>query len=288
MTVSAHSSSQAKRFSITCGVATNMRDRRQMSLIRRGIHTLLVGACFAGFWCGAVALAWLYAPAIRLIERGEPARRRHVQRLLRRCFRFFHATMGALGLVELRTSNALARLPPKPRILVANHPTLVDVTAILSALDDVCCIVKPSLMRSPFIGRLLHVAGHIDGGGGEPTSGAAAFAAAASRLREGSSVLIFPEGTRSPLRQLHAFKRGAFELAARHDVELLPLVLRCDPPALGKGVPFWAQPIDTAVLTLDADEPIGAGSWAGRTRALCADVEASYRARLGISSKTAP
>ena len=259
---------------------------RGMSSLRRCVRTLLVLACFWHFWLGGVILAWTYAPATWLLERDELKRRRRVQRLLRKCFGVFHGVMRAMGLVELRAAPALASLLPRPRMFVANHPTLVDVTAILSALDDVCCVIKPSLMRSPFIGPLLRVAGHIDGGRGDAASGAAALKASVDRLHDGFSVLIFPEGTRSPLRGLHPFKRGAFELAARGQVEVQPIVVRCDPPALGKGVPVWAHPLDIAVLTLDVGEPVDASAWTGKTRALRALVESKYRESLGLPAST--
>lgn len=254
-----------------------------MSTLRRVVRFWLLLTTFVAFWIGGVTLAWSYAPAMWLLDRDELRRRRRVQRVVRWCFGVFHRLLRGLGLVDFR-AGALSSLAPRPRMLVANHPTLVDVTGILSAVDDVCCVIKPSLMRNPFIGPLLRVAGHIDGGRGDPASGAAALQTCVDRLHAGFSVLIFPEGTRSPPRGLHPFKRGAFELAARGSVEVLPILLRCEPPALGKGAMFWDFPIEPAVLTVDLGEPIDATVWTGRTRGLRALVESSYRQRLGLPS----
>lgn len=261
-----------------------MRRTRRMSTLRRAVRFWLLLGCFVSFWIGGVTLAWSYAPVMWLLDRDRLRRRRRVQRVVRECFRIFHVLLRALRLVDLRPSSALLGLAPRPRMLVSNHPTLVDVTGILSTVDDACCVIKPSIMRNPLIGPLLRLAGHVDGGRGDPASGAAALQACLDRLTEGFSVLIFPEGTRSPVRGLHQFKRGAFELAARGSVEVLPIFVRCEPAALGKGAMFWDFPAEPAVLEIDVGDPIDSAIWSGKSRALRARVESSYRERLGLPS----
>jgi 1-acyl-sn-glycerol-3-phosphate acyltransferase len=166
-----------------------------------------------------------------------------------------------------------------PLVVVANHPTLVDVTAVLARFDGLCCVVKAGLIRNVFVGRLLRMCGHIDGGDGGAMSGAAVMQEALRRLEAGISVLVFPEGTRSPPGGLNAFRRGAFEIASRAGVRVRPLVLTCNPPALSKGVPFWRQPERMARLRIQPTPAIDVRD----ARAVCGAVEASYRQRLGIA-----
>jgi 1-acyl-sn-glycerol-3-phosphate acyltransferase len=172
-----------------------------------------------------------------------------------------------------------------PFVIIANHPTLVDVTALLASYDGITCFVKPSHMNNPFISRLLRYCGHIDAGAGESLAGAAAIQAGIDRLREGFSVLIFPEGTRSPRNALHPFRRGAFELARRAGVPVLPMFITCDPPALMKGVPFWAQTDDKAELHLRSWAPMPPSALEGSSRELAKSLEARYRAALDTHKK---
>jgi 1-acyl-sn-glycerol-3-phosphate acyltransferase len=164
-------------------------------------------------------------------------------------------------------------------VVVANHPTLVDVTAILANFEDTCCVAKPSLIRNVFVGRLLRMCGHIDAGDGGAMSGAAVMQEAQRRLEAGLSVLIFPEGTRSPPGGMHAFRRGAFEVAARSGVPLRPLFVTCNPPALSKGLPFWRQPDRMAHLRIHPAPAVRVAL--GDARKACAALEASFRQRLG-------
>src|SRR4029079_4387587 len=91
---------------------------------------------------------------------------------------------------------------------------------------------------------------YLDGGDGGPFAGALVVPQALERLNAGMPVLVFPEGTRSPRDGMHPFKRGAFEIACRANVDVLPVLIRCDPPALGKGVPWYAIPPTTAFFTV--------------------------------------
>jgi 1-acyl-sn-glycerol-3-phosphate acyltransferase len=72
--------------------------------------------------------------------------------------------------------------------------------------------------------------------------------AALERLRAGVPILIFPEGTRSPERRLHRFHPGAFQIAARAGVPLVPLLITCDPPTLKRGAPWYCVPERTVEL----------------------------------------
>lgn len=244
---------------------------------------LLVASAFFFFWLGAVVLAWALSPFARLIYREGADRWRACQRIARIALHLFHGYMRRLTLLDVHVE-ADATRPPGPLIVVSNHPTLVDVTAILAAYGDVCCVVKSSLMRNVFVGPLLRACGHVDAGDGEALSGAAVVQEAQRRLAAGMAVLIFPEGTRSPRAGMHPFRRGAFELALRSGVDIWPLVVTCNPPALSKGLPFWKQPETVAHLRIHPEALLASPTDA---RAARRSVEALFRERLGISAQEA-
>ncbi len=248
--------------------------------LAQAFRGLLVASAFFFFWAGAFVLTWTFCPLARWWVRDELRRWRGVQRVVKRAFGLFHEYMRVLDLLEMRAIGPLVERPAGSIVMVANHPTLVDVTAILATYDDVCCVVKSSLMRSFFVGGLLRTCGHIDGGDGEAMSGAEVMREARRRLDAGMAVLIFPEGTRSPPGGMHSFRRGAFELAVRARVPLWPLVVTCNPPALSKGLPFWRQPDRVARLRIQPADPITL-TYGGRAE--CRSVEALFRDRLGIA-----
>lgn len=248
-----------------------------MRVFLRSLRTPLVASAFFFFWLGGVVLAWVVCPVLVLAEPDRLRRRRICQRIVKRAFRIFHAYMEALKLVEMRVVGADRERPPGAFVMVSNHPTLVDATAILASYDDVCCVIKSSLIRNVFVGRLLRFCGHIDGGDGDAMSGAATLQEALLRLEEGQGVLIFPEGSRSPRRGMHSFRRGAFELASRANVPLWPMFISCDPPALARGVPIWKHPETSALQRLTPQPFVQPGSAAMSSRAFCRGVEAACR-----------
>ena len=196
-----------------------------------------VGVSFLGFFTGGLLLSWVVLPIAWLIP-GSPAdHRRRCQRIVGRCFVVFHDFMRL-------------ELPPPPFVMVANHPTLVDVTALLSVCPELACVAKPAMFRSWLVGPLLRACGHIEGAK-DVFSGVAVVRQMLERLEGGLPVLLFPEGMRSPARGLGSFQAGALEVAARAHVPLVPAFLTCDPPALMRGQPWYVFPKGRAQLRLE-------------------------------------
>ncbi len=251
----------------------------------RALRTVLVASAFAGFWVGAVLLAWLVLPATAAMARGEAARRRGCQGVVAASFRLFHGYMRALRLVDARRVGSLpTSLGGRPAVLVANHTTLVDVTAILSSLPaGVCVLAKDLYLSNRFVGRLLRLCGFISAGSTLAERGAAVDEAV-QRLGSGFHVLVFPEGTRSPEGHLHRFQRGAFEIACRAGAPVVPLVLRCDPSALRRGQRFWNQPDECARLTIEVGAAIDPAECGRNSRQMRRLVEERYRSWLGIGA----
>lgn len=216
--------------------------------IRRFVRGAGAALMTLGFWLGAIVIAWLILPVLLLVERDPIARRRRIQRLVSASWRWFLARLDGLGVLAVRYAEH--ELFVTPSVVVANHPTLLDVVAIIARAPHVCCVVKPGLVTNPLVGPFLRSLGHVSSGDGSLGGGLAAIEGLSARLREGFSVLIFPEGTRSPLGGLHPFRRGAFEIARQVGVPVVPLLLRCEPPVLGKDKPVWRFPETKPTLTV--------------------------------------
>jgi len=244
-------------------------------IVRLG-RGLGVALAIAVFWAGGFLLAWFTVPWIWLMERERLTRRRRMQLLVAASFRWFLRTLERTTLYRARYVGG--ELPDGPCVVVANHPSLLDVTAILSRMPHLCCVVKSSLVESPLVGRLLRSCGHVSAGDGTLMSGKAVLDSLCERLAEGCSVLVFPEGTRSPQGSVRKMRRGAFEVAQRCKVPLVPVFLRCDPPALGKGTPVWRHPLACPTLTVCVDPPLAMND---RDPALvCRELSAELMARL--------
>lgn len=243
--------------------------------VSRGIAVALA---ILVFWSGGLLLAWLVVPYVLLRERDPLQRRRSLQRMVASAWAWFLRACEAITIYRVRYQGELA--PDGPCVLVANHPSLLDVTAIISRMPHACCVVKSSLVNSPLVGRLLRAVGHVAAGDGSLMAGVEVLDAVRARLQEGFPVLIFPEGTRSPRGGMHRFRRGAFEIAQRAGVPVVPLFLRCDPPALGKGTPVWRHPRSCPTLTVQVEPALHLQE--ASSSAACKQVEHEFRDRLGL------
>jgi 1-acyl-sn-glycerol-3-phosphate acyltransferase len=238
-----------------------------------------VAASIFYFWTGAALLSCFVVPYLALAEREPLARRRRLQQLVAGSFRAFHRWLDWSTLYRYRYEGE--QPPDMPVVFVANHPSLLDVTSIICRLPHVCCVVKEGLIRNPFVGALLRGLGHVGAGDGGFGAGYGVLQRLEARLAEGFPVLVFPEGTRSPPAGMWRFRSGAFEVARMAHVPVVPLLLRCDPPALGKGTSVWNHPRACPTLTVNIDPAAQVGEEG--PHAVCRRVQADFRRRLGIA-----
>jgi 1-acyl-sn-glycerol-3-phosphate acyltransferase len=249
-------------------------------LIKHVLRVLFTGSSFVLFFTGGAILSTVILPLVRLAK-GTPEEKAARCRLwVSESWVFFHDYMRFFGLIDYDPRRITTPLPDGPVVVVANHPTLVDVTAIMSAWGRLVCVAKTDVFRSPFIGRLLRYCGHVDGGDGGLFSAASVVTQSVEALRQGAAILIFPEGTRSPENGMHAFRQGAFEMAARANVPLVPVFITCDPPTLMRGQGWWEVPVRTARLELTPLPAIAPPL--GDPAAACEKMQSEFQERLRI------
>ncbi len=115
--------------------------------------------------------------------------------------------------------------PRRPYVVVSNHLSNADVPLISTLPWDMKWIAKDSLFRVPAIGWMMKMAGDIPVDRKDRRSGVLALQRARWYLQNRSSVMFFPEGTRSRDGRMQRFKDGAFKLAIKTQTPILPLVL---------------------------------------------------------------
>lgn len=244
--------------------------------LQRGVRVVLTAVAFTLFFLGGTLLAWVVFPLIALFVRERHYRARICQRLLRSAFRLFHWYMRFVRILHFEPRSVGVTLPEGPCVIIANHPTLVDVTALLTLFDRATVVSKPAMYRNPLIGWLLRFCLHIEGARDSMTDGGRVLRDCLERLEQGYRVLIFPEGTRSPVGGLGAFKRGAFEIANRAGVPLCRFGIRCVPPVLSRQHPWWTVPRRTPRLIVTQLSTQSPANWQGGTIAMAREVQMDY------------
>ncbi|MFZ0829081.1 MAG: lysophospholipid acyltransferase family protein [Verrucomicrobiia bacterium] len=192
------------------------------------------GAFFIFAVVGSVVSVACAVPAI--LFRGVGARF-FGQKLIHTLFVFFVGYLRAFGLLELDAGGLSALRPASGLIVVANHPGLLDAVLLVSLVPRAVCLMKGSLARNIVLSGTARLAGYIHN-----QSGLGLVKKCEERLKEGSNLLVFPEGTRTVGGELLPFKMG-FALAAvltRSPVQTV--IIRAEGNCLGKGRPFFKRP----------------------------------------------
>jgi 1-acyl-sn-glycerol-3-phosphate acyltransferase len=110
-------------------------------------------------------------------------------------------------------------------VIISNHQSSIDTFILCCLRYRYRWISKVENLKVPFIGWYIRMAKYITVNRGNEESKAEMMEKALRCLREGISIMIFPEGTRSPGPGIGFFKRGAFRLAIEANVPILPVVL---------------------------------------------------------------
>ncbi len=138
-------------------------------------------------------------------------------------------------------------------VFVSNHASLLDIPAVIAGVPaQIRIVYKKELERIPIFGWGLKWGSYIGIDRGRGIEAVRSLEEAAQRIRHGASVLLFAEGTRTEDGKLQPFKRGAFNLAVKAGVPVVPLTVNGSYRVLPKG----STSIRPGRVTLLLDAPI--------------------------------
>ena len=173
---------------------------------------------------------------------------------------------GVLRVCGIRVVHAgIDRIDPQqPYVIMSNHQSAVDIAAIVVTLPvSFRFVAKRELTWIPLFGWAIWLGGHVIIDRGRRERAVASLRRAGERIRQGTNVIIFPEGTRSETGELREFKSGGFHLALEAQVPILPVTVsgsrRLTPKRSlrvesGRVKVVYGKPIETRGLGLDDRE----------------------------------
>ena len=145
---------------------------------------------------------------------------------------------------------------------MTNHQSYLDVFGLLSVLPvDFKFLMKQELMKIPLLGFAMRRAGYIGIEREDPRKAVESMRAAAERIKNSASVLIFPEGTRSQDGNLQAFKRGGFNLALRAGCDIMPIGIA----GSGRLLPKGSFSVKKGTFAISIGRPIKTSGYTKRT-----------------------
>lgn len=160
--------------------------------------------------------------------------------------------------INVRSKGAEFIDPAKHYIYISNHASAFDIPAVVVGIpDDIRFVLKKELTRIPIWGWALKYGHYITIDRGKARDARKSLEEAADRMRNGASVILFAEGTRTRDGKLQPFKRGAFTLAVKAGIPIIPVTINNTFRILPKGSLrvhpadielVFSQPITTAEI----------------------------------------
>lgn len=236
-------------------------------------------------------LGYLVFATIAVLPTRDRTRRAYrLQGVMRRAFALLHHWLRWTGVLDYDPRVLQGTIPDGPCIIIANHPSLDDVTTVMSTVPRLCTAVNRHTFNLWFLRPLLEHSGQFSGGVDNPLGAQTVLDSAAARLAEGFRVLVFPEGHRSPLGKLRTFARGAFATACRVGVPIVPILIRTEPRWLTRGESLFIAPPQRPRKRLEVLEVLYPAKFGGDSRSMRAYAESMYSRLLGIplASPTLP
>lgn len=200
--------------------------------IRRKLKQIGIALSFSSFGALCMMGNLLFLPvALLRLNRIEVVRNfvRDFIMISWRIFLLLARLYGSIGV------NWRCTLPPSGTLIIANHPSLLDVVIFLAHMRRANCVVKESLCKNPFLSAAIAAAGYIPNTGSE-----AMIDACRSALERGESLIIFPEGTRTANRI--AMHKAAFYIAINFAKNMNCVAIKMDPKSLKKGQVWYDTP----------------------------------------------
>lgn len=216
---------------------------------------LATGACFLVFGMGGAVFGLIVFPLLCLFVPAGERRRRVARAVIHGTFGWFVALMRAAGVITVEV-RGLDKLRSGGQLILANHPTLIDVVLLMSLIERADCIVKGALGRNPFTRGPVLAAGFVFNDSAEGL-----VEDCVASIQAGNNLIIFPEGTRSSRTEPMRLQRGAARVALQAGVDITPVRIGCMPLTLAKGEKWYEVPVRRPHFRVVFCEPIPVGAF---------------------------
>jgi len=212
---------------------------------------------FVLFGIGGILILSILVPIFCLFSRDRVWRENRGQKLIHYSFRTFIWIMRFLGVLTYQVSG-VEKLK-KARLILANHPSLLDTVFLIAFVPNACCIIKGDLIQNPFMRGAVKLAGYIvnkEDADGTINSVAEAF-------KNDYALIIFPEGTRTTPNCPIQLKRGAANIAIRIGIDITPVIIKCNPTTLTKEDSWYLIPDQCAHFQIKVNDRIDVSQYLG-------------------------
>ena len=249
-----------------------------MKFLDHGWRLFATALGFTVFGVGGLIMGLLIFPLLFVFIRDIERRKFTARRLVSRVFGGFWEMISVFGILDYEIKGREHIDARRNQLIVANHPTLIDVVLLTSLFPRANCVVKKAVTENLFMRSVVRAADYISNNAPDEL-----LESCTAYLQAGGSLMLFPEGTRTKQGQEIDFKPGAATVAVRAGVEVLPIAIECRPLFLSKELPWHFVPNERPVFQINILEPIPAadqGADASNARQARHDLNETMRRQI--------
>lgn len=245
------------------------------------------GFSFFMFGLGGILIPIIVVPILYILPGSSSDRERRGQKFIHYAFRSFIGMMKYMGVLTYNVTD-VEKLK-KAKLILSNHPTLLDVVFLISFVPNANCVVKSQLMKNPVMLGALSAAGYIV----NDEAAEDVISAAEVAFNKQHALIVFPEGTRTTPSQPIRLKRGAANIAIRTGADITPVTIECTPIALTKGAKWYQIPQARMHFQISVKDKIHIETYltndnpAKAARLLTKDLSNYFKQELGLHEQTA-
>lgn len=212
------------------------------------------GIGFAIFGIFGVLFKIILLPYTLRSTAGDLPRQIKARRLVGKSWYWFTRYLEKSGILEAEFEG-FERLGRPGQLILANHPSLLDVVFILSRVPEANCIVKAGLQNNPSMSSQIRACGYI------PNTEDLDFIDNIHAILQKECLLVFPEGTRTGWDGRVAFHRGAVSMGLRSAKIITPVTIQMQPPNFKKGQPWYKIPAQKVRYRFIVGDDIDPADW---------------------------
>ncbi|MDO1509333.1 MULTISPECIES: 1-acyl-sn-glycerol-3-phosphate acyltransferase [unclassified Neisseria] len=223
-----------------------------LNWLRRFLATLFG---FVLFGVAGVMFKIVLLPYTLKSTKGDIGRQLKARRLVGSIWKIFVRYAQISGVLDVKF-DGLEKLGRPGQLVLANHPSLLDVVLLISHVPQLNCIVKKDLLNNPAMKSPILAAGYI------PNDESMEMLDEVDAVfKSGQSLLIFPEGTRTKWDGKIKLHRGAVSIGLRSAVVITPVCIKMSPPNFKKGQPWYKIPPHKVHYEITVGEDINPQDW---------------------------
>lgn len=190
--------------------------------MKKFLMILKVFICILIFAVGAMIISFLIFPAGMIFKKDK---KNFFCEVIHKSWKIFTNIMLKIHVIELSADEEIKNI--RQKIIVASHPTFIDIVLLIGLIPKSVCIVKEELLKNPILKNIVKNAYIINS--------VETFKDDAEEfLKEGYNVIIFPTGTRTVEGEDFKVHKGAAQLAIDTDIDIIPIKIFCDCKFLAK------------------------------------------------------